>query len=182
LPQKVQLDSPASQKVQAAAKLPSHSSLPRSSLPSIVEHLDGTVTIQYTITREELKTLFHPSYLPTLRVDDTGKMPWETPAKNAGVAVGANMAAGSMVLPPTDTHINQPVAYPCSPVDFSNLPVRQIFKNANSARVTKHRAVMKIIGAVKEAGTFNQQSLALQGALVCRILPRSFQKIKWDGY
>jgi hypothetical protein len=108
-------------------------------------------------------------------VDDiTGKMPWETLTKNAAGAVGANVAAGSMVLPQAEAFFNQPVTYWRSPVDFSNLPVcnldvqafRQGSKNANSARVAKHRAVMKIVGAVKEAGTFDQQSLALQGALV----------------
>jgi hypothetical protein len=138
----------------------------------MVEHGNGTITLQYTITREELKTLL------TLRVDDvdgiTGKMPWETPTKIAALAVGANAAAGSSVLPPTEALVNQPVTYRRSPVDFFNLPVRNLdvqafrqgSKNANSARVAKHRAVMKIVGAVKEAGTFNQQSLALQGALV----------------
>jgi hypothetical protein len=55
LPQKLQVEPPASPKVQAAAKLPLHSSLPCYSLPSMVEHLDGTITLQYTITREELK-------------------------------------------------------------------------------------------------------------------------------
>jgi hypothetical protein len=98
-------------------------------------------------------------------------MPRETPTN--AVTVGANIAA-DMVLPPTDTRINQPATYWCSPVISSNLPIRkldlqafrEVSKNANSARVAKHRAVMKIIGAVKEAGTFDQQSLALQGALV----------------
>jgi hypothetical protein len=171
-PQKLQVEPPASPKVQAVAKLPLHSSLPCSSLPSMVEHGDGTITLKYTITREQLKTIL------TLRVDDaddiTGKMPWETPTKNAAVAVGANAAAGSSVLPPREALVNQPVTYRRSPVDFSNLPVRNLdvqafrqgSKNANSARVAKHRAVMKIVGAVKEAGTFDQQSLALQGALV----------------
>jgi hypothetical protein len=137
--------------------------------------LDGTVTIQYAVTREELKKLFHPLYLPILRVDDTAKMSCETPTNtgeipcetpiNTGVVVAENA-----VQQPTYAGIT-PVTYRCSPVDFSNLPEHnldlQAFRNVNSSRVAKHRAVMKIINAAKEAGTCGQQSLALQVHWYC---------------
>jgi hypothetical protein len=64
--------------------------------------------------------------------------------------------------------------YRRSPVDFSDLPVRNLdqlafqdcSKSVGGGRVAKHRAVVKIVNAVKDAGNFNQQSLALHGALV----------------
>jgi hypothetical protein len=54
------------------------------------------------------------------------------------------------------------------------LPVRNLdqhafrdgSKSVGGGRVAKHRAIIKIVNAVKDAGNLDQQSLALQGALV----------------
>jgi hypothetical protein len=160
------------QKSPDAEPAPAKASAKLLPITRIVENLDGTVTIQITTTREELKNLFHPSLASTI---DTEKTPWETAGSIASTtSTGVENAVDPPVLASTVGGSINPATYRGSPVDFSDISVRNLdlqafregSKNANSARVAKHRAVMKIVSAVKEAGTRDQQSLALQGALV----------------
>jgi hypothetical protein len=157
--------------------------LPKNQLPlppavHIVENADGTVTMSFTATREELNTVLHSKKQCALSAfSDLSKMPFSSTTMCAippdGVARRSTEQSTEAVVPPRLGCID-PLTFRRSPVDFSNLPVRNLdlqafregSKNANSARVAKHRAIRKIITAVKEAGTFDQQSLALLGALV----------------
>jgi hypothetical protein len=129
----------------------------------IVENSDGTLTISFTTTKEELKSKLKemPSILamPTI-AEGTGT---RTQLEESSEA--SETASAVAAVPPT---------YRRLAADFSDLPVRNLdqlafrdnSKSVGGARVAKHRAVLKIVNAVKEAGNFNQQSLALHGALV----------------
>jgi hypothetical protein len=141
--------------VEELAKIPD----PR----KIVENSDGTLTISFTTTNEELKTKL--KNMPSMLAMPMS-MPMPTVAEGTPLEESsqASETACSAVAP----------TYRRSPVDFADLPVRNLdqldfrdcSKSVGGGRVAKHRAAVKIVNAVKEAGNFNQQSLALHGALV----------------
>jgi hypothetical protein len=190
-----------------------HASVPKKQQPlplRIVENSNGTLSISFTTTKDELKTLLNskqqaalldskqPAVLDSNQQassafsdlfdlpSSTIRMP-ETPVL-AGTAGNHECTSveSTEFSDVTRQVLTRPVDLPArsllasiptyrrSPVDFSDLPIRNLdqqafrdcSKSVGDGRVAKHQAVSKIVNAVKEAGTLDQQALALQGALV----------------
>jgi hypothetical protein len=147
---------------------------------SILEGVDGTFVLQVEFSEQELRTFLQGDTSGLAKFGDIAAAA-QTMAASSSASVASSLGIDDEEEQPLSKTPTTPsiVRFNNSPVDFSDILVQNLDKNAFqkkrngamrmsaiAARVAKTRAVARVIKAIKEAGDASQQALALQSTLI----------------